>query len=115
MGDWSIGKQMANFISTPNIRIKRKLSERFKVYSIDEFRTSCLNYKTHKKVDNLWLPGTDKKYHKKHSILTYQMENNRLGCLNRDKNGCQNMKTLFNSYMTLGTIPEVFKRSYKMP
>ena len=63
MGDWSIGKQMANFISTPNIRIKRKLSERFKVFSIDEFRTSCLNYKTHEKVDNLWLPCTDKKYH----------------------------------------------------
>jgi hypothetical protein len=115
MGDWSIGKQMANFISTPNIRIKRKLSERFKVYSIDEFRTSCLNYKTHEKVDNLWLPGTDKKYHKKHSILTFKMENNRLGCLDRDKNGCQNMKMLFNSYMTLGTIPEVFKRSHKMP
>jgi hypothetical protein len=50
MGDWSIGKQMANFISTPNIRIKRKLSERFKVYNIDEFRTSCLNYKTYETV-----------------------------------------------------------------
>jgi hypothetical protein len=83
MGDWSIGKQMANFISTSNIRIKRKLSERFKVFSIDEFRTSSLNYKTHAKVDNLWLPGTYNKYHKyhkKHSILTFKMENNRLGC-----------------------------------
>jgi hypothetical protein len=115
MGDWSIGKQMANFISTPNIRIKRKLSERFKVFNIDEFRTSCLNYKTYEKVNNLWLIGDDNKYHKKHSILTFKMENKRLGCLDRDKNGCQNIKMLFNSYMTLGTIPEVFKRSYKIP
>ena len=37
IGDWSIGKQMSNFISTPNIILKRKLKERFKVYNIDEF------------------------------------------------------------------------------
>lgn len=24
IGDWSIGKQMSNFISTPNIRLKKK-------------------------------------------------------------------------------------------
>ena len=115
MGDWSVGKQMANFISTPNISLKRKLRERFKVYNIDEFRSSCLNYKTHEKVSNLSLPGKNNKYYEKHSILTFKMENNRLGCLDRDKNGCQNIKTLFNSYMAQGTIPEVFKRSYKIP
>ena len=27
MGDWCIKKQMRNFISTPNIGIKRKLNE----------------------------------------------------------------------------------------
>ena len=43
IGDWSIGKQMRNFISTPNLAIKRKLNTRFEVYNIDEFRTSCLN------------------------------------------------------------------------
>ena len=114
IGDWSIGKQMAHFISTPNITLKRKLRERFKVYNIDEFRTSCLNYKTEEKCDNLWLPGSDNKMYKKHSILTYKMENNRLGCINRDKNGCQNIKKLFNSYMTSGTIPEKYSRSYKL-
>jgi len=46
IGDWSIGKQMRNFISTPNLSLKRKLQERFKVYNIDEYRTSCLNHKT---------------------------------------------------------------------
>ena len=114
IGDWSIGKQMANFISTPNIRLKRKLRERFRVYNIDEFRTSCLNYKTEEQCDNLWLPGKNNKEYKKHSILTYKMENNRLGCINRDKNGCQNIKKLFNSYLTSGTIPEKYSRSYKL-
>jgi hypothetical protein len=55
-GDWGKGKQMRNFISTPMIGLKRKLSERFKIYNLDEFsrkrlvrfnspRTSLLNYK----------------------------------------------------------------------
>src|SRR5205823_1447845 len=43
MGDWSIGKQMNNFISTPNIRIKRLLGRHFKVYNVDEYRTSILS------------------------------------------------------------------------
>jgi hypothetical protein len=46
IGDWSIGKQMRNFISTPNLTLKRKLKEHFQVFNIDEFRTSCLCYKT---------------------------------------------------------------------
>ena len=50
MGDWSIGKQMKNFISTPNLGLKRKLIEHYNVYNLDEFRTSLLNYKTNKNV-----------------------------------------------------------------
>lgn len=46
IGDWSIGKQMRNFISIPNLTLKRKLQELFKVYNIDQFRTFCLSYKT---------------------------------------------------------------------
>ena len=103
---------MANFISTPNLTQKRKLRERFKVYNIDEFRTSCLNYKTEEKCNNLRLPGKNNIEYKMHSILTYKMENNRLGCINRDKNGCQNIKKLFNSFMISGTIPEVYRRGY---
>ena len=117
MGDWSIGKQMANFISTPNLGLKRKLKTRFKVYNIDEFRTSCLNYKTEERCENLYLPSpkkTNEKKYKMHSILTFKMENNRLGCINRDKNGCQNIKKLFNSYINTGTIPERYRRGFKI-
>ena len=115
IGDWSIGKQMSNFISTPNLTLKRKLKERFKVFNIDEYRTSCLNYKTEKKCENLILPSskTGKNY-KMHSILTYKMENNRLRCINRDKNGCYNIKKLFYSHITSDVIPEVYRRGYKI-
>ena len=113
IGDWSIGKQMRNFISTPNLAIKRKLKTRFQVFNIDEFRTSCLNYITEEPCKNLYLPDNKNKERKIHSILTYQMENNRKGCINRDKNGCKNIQKVFNSYMLTGERPEKYKREYK--
>jgi len=116
IGDWSIGKQMRNFISTPNLTLKRKLQEHFKVYNIDEFRTSCLSYKTEEVCDNLYLrfkKDPKQKERKIHSILTYQMENNRKACINRDKNGCKNIQKVFNSYMKTGERPDKYKREYK--
>ena len=98
IGDWSIGKQMSNFISTPNIALKRKLREKFKVFNIDEFRTSCLHNKTEEVCGHLYLNYYVKKtntyYNSQymHSILTFQMETNRTGCIDRDINGCLNMK-----------------------
>ena len=114
IGDWSIGKQMKNFISTPNLSLKRKLQERFKVYNIDEYRTSCLNYKTEELSKNLYLPDKRNKERKMHSILTYKMENNRKGCINRDKNGCKNIQKVFNHYMETGERPEKYRREYKI-
>ena len=110
IGDWSIGKQMKNFISTPNLSLKRKLQERFKVYNIDEYRTSCLNYKTEELSKNLYLPDKRNKERKMHSILTYKMENKRNGCINRDKNGCKNIQKIFNHYIEYDERPERYKR-----
>jgi hypothetical protein len=110
IGDWSIGKQMKNFISTPNLSLKRKLQERFKVYDIDEYRTSCLNYKTEELCNNLYLPDKKNKERKMHSILTYKMENKRNGCINRDKNGCKNIQKVFNYYIEYDERPERYKR-----
>ena len=89
---------MKNFISTPNLSLKRKLQERFKVYNIDEYRTSCLNYKTEELCKNLYLPDKTKKERKMHFTLTYKMENKRNDFINRDKNGCKNIQKLFNYY-----------------
>ena len=77
--DWGKGKQMRNFISTPMIGLKRKLSERFKIYNLDEFRTSLLNYKNEEICKNLYLPDKKGTLRKLHSVLTYKMENNRYG------------------------------------
>ena len=98
------------FISTPNLSLKRKLQERFKVYDIDEYRTSCLNYKTEELCNNLYLPDKKNKERKMHSILTYKMENKRNGCINRDKNGCKNIQKVFNYYMEYNERPEKYKR-----
>ena len=114
IGDWSIGKQMKNFISTPNLLLKRKLQERFKVYDIDEYRTSCLNYKTEELCNNLYLPDKKNKERKIHSILTYKMENKRNGCINRDKNGCKNIQKVFNHYILYNERPERYKRGYNL-
>ena len=64
IGDWSVGKQMKHFISTPNLSLKRKLKERFKVYDIDEFRTSIISYKTKETslCKNLYSPDKKGKY-----------------------------------------------------
>jgi N-acetylmuramoyl-L-alanine amidase len=117
IGDWSIGKQMRHFISTPNLTLKRKLQETFKVYNIDEFRTSCLSYKTEEPCENLYLKfkkDPKQKERKIHSILTYKMENNRKGCINRDKNGCKNIQKVFNYYLETGERPEKYSREYKI-
>ena len=59
-------KMKLNYISTPNLTLKRKLAEYMKVYNLDEFRTSCLNYKTEEKCENIYLP--DKKAFKERYI-----------------------------------------------
>jgi hypothetical protein len=114
MGDWSISKQMRHFKPTPNLHIKRKLADNFKMYDIDEFRTSCLHHKTEEKCKNLYLPDLKGVSQKKHAILTYQMENKAMGCINRDRNGCHNIRKLFDHYLLTGTRPERYDRSYKI-
>ena len=113
-GNWSIKKQMRNFISTPNLGIKRKLKERFKVFNIDEFRTSCLYHKTEEKGENLYLPDHKNKLRKLHSVLTFKMENTRKGCINRDYNGCINIRKIFNSYINNKPRPQQYCRGYEI-
>lgn len=38
------------------------------------------------------------------------MENNRLGCINRDKNGCKNIQKIFEYYIKYNERPEKYKR-----
>ena len=114
MGDWSIGKSMRNYISTPNLGLKRKLNEHFKVYSVDEFRTSLLNWKTEEKSGNLSLPDKKGVVREMHSILTYKMENKRLGCINRDKNSVKNIKKITEYFIEHRERPVKYRRGVKL-
>ena len=105
---------MKGLISTPGIGLKRYLASKFKVYDIDEFRTSKLNCKTGNVNGNLYLPDKEGKSHKIHSVLTYKMENNRLGCINRDKNAVYNMREIVKSVLETGKYPRRFLRSTKL-
>ena len=68
--------------------------------SIVEFRTSCINCYTHKRENTkLKYKGKDNKTRSLHSVLTYKMENNRLGCINRDNNAVKNMKSIYDYYI----------------
>jgi hypothetical protein len=109
-GDWSVGKQMRNFISTPNIRLMRLLKRTFQVYYLDEYRTSCLHWKTEAKCEHLSLSDKEGTIRSRHSILTYQMENKRLGCIDRDRNACRNMVKLYDCHCSGRERPYRYRR-----
>ena len=114
MGDWSKGKEMRGKMSTPNIRILRLLAKHFKVFLIDEFRTSKLEYRSEQVCDNLYLLDEKNKMRKIHSVLTYKTENQRLGCINRDNNACHNMRKLFRYFLETGGRPQRYQRGFKL-
>uniref|UniRef100_A0A6C0EFP5 Uncharacterized protein n=1 Tax=viral metagenome TaxID=1070528 RepID=A0A6C0EFP5_9ZZZZ len=118
-GDWSdklkTTPSRIKYISTPNLGLKRKLNEYLTIYNLDEFRTSCLNYKTEERCENMYLPDKKGVERKIHSILTYQTESKRMGCINRDENAVNNMIKIVNTYLLNKTRPEKFRRDYKFP
>ena len=59
IGDWS-NKGRLKFISTPNVGLQRKIATRFKVFHIDEYKTSKICYKTEEECSNLVLPVLNK-------------------------------------------------------
>jgi hypothetical protein len=81
---------------------------------IDEYRSSCLNHKTLERCENLYLPDLKNVIIKIHSILTYKMENNKKGCINRDNNAVNNMITIVVQCLLGRTRPEHFTRGVKL-
>jgi hypothetical protein len=93
------------------IGLKRVLAERFNVYTIDEFRTSKLHYKTEKEGSNLYVTDKKGESNKLHSVLTFQMENTRLGCINRDVNAVKNIRKLVKYYFYYHKRPDPYLRT----
>ena len=116
MGDWSdtlkFKPHLKGFIPVPGIGLKRKLAEKIPVYNIDEHRTSCLHHQTEERVENLYLKDKIGKYRYMHSILTYQNQNGRTGCINRDNNATYNMIKIVESFFRDGSRPLRFRRDY---
>jgi hypothetical protein len=114
LGDWSKGNEQKGIVSTPNKGLKKILTDNFTVYSIDEFRTSKLNCKTEEVNENISLPDRKNKLREIHSILTFQMENNRMGCINRDSNAVNNMVKLVKYFLETGKRILRFCRDYDL-
>jgi len=113
-GDWSMkGNYNKGNVSTPNIRLKRLIGTQMKTYNLDEYNTSKLNYKTEEVCENLYLPDKKEVMRKLHSVLTYKMENNQIGCINRDKNAVNNMEKIVKYYLIHKERPKKYCRTTK--
>ncbi len=111
IGDWNESSSSPlKFMSTPGIGMRRLMRSIGPVFLIDEFRTSMYRQDNKEKLKNLLL---DFNNHKReiHSVLTYQMSNRRLGCINRDKNAVKNMLQIVDSLIKTGNRPDIFNRT----
>jgi hypothetical protein len=112
-GDWSMKCNLKNSKPTPMISLKRKLHSRFKMYNIDEFRTSKLHHETNELCENIELPDKNGKLRKIHSVLTSK-NGRRLSCINRDYNSTKNMKVLTYICLEGKSRPEIYTRGTKI-
>jgi len=60
----------------------------------------------------MYLPDKKGVERKIHSILRYQTESKRMGCINRDENAVNNLLKIVNTYLLNKTRPEKFRRDY---
>ncbi|AYV84837.1 MAG: hypothetical protein Hyperionvirus42_13, partial [Hyperionvirus sp.] len=74
---------------------------------------SCLHHETEQRCNNLYLEHNSK-FRKLHSVLTYQMNNNRMGCINRDWNAVLNMRKIVQHYLRTGERLERYRRGTKI-
>ena len=87
----------------------------FKVYNIDEYNTSKLHHKTEEECGNLYHIDNNKDKNKRekrkiHAVLTYKMENNKSGCINRDENAVNNMIKIVKSQIEKKERPLKYRR-----
>jgi hypothetical protein len=113
-GDWSFSSHL-KYMSTPGISLKRKIARRFKVYNLDEFRTSCLDYKTEQRCENLSLPDKKGILRSQHAILSFTNEHNQEGYRNRDRNSVNGFKKITRSILQTGERPMRYRRGYELP
>lgn len=109
IGDWNSSSLPIKYMSTPGIGMRRLLRSIGKVFLIDEFRTSMYRQDNKERLKNLALKINNKK-RELHSVLTYQMGNKRMGCINRDSNAVNNMLEIVKSLLDTTKRPDTFCR-----
>jgi hypothetical protein len=113
MGDWGDTGRL-HYMSTPGIGMRRKIATKFKVYLLDEYRTSCLNYKTEERSDNMYFTDKKGEIRKLHSVLMYKTDSGNMGCINRDRNAVYNMRKILLHYIKTGERMEKYRRGEKI-
>ncbi len=74
----------------------------------------CLHYKTESKCENLYLPTENIVSKKLRYVLTYQIENQRYGRVNRDVNAIKNMRKTTNHWLQTGERLLAYRRESKI-
>ena len=115
-GDCNVGYQMRHVISTPMIGMKRRLAKEFKVVHIDEYRTSCLDWKTGLRNANVRVAKAEGGTKKLHSVLVSTIPNRgstgwSQSFINRDRNAVLNMRKITHQFLIDGTRPVEYRRT----
>ena len=99
--------------------MKRMLKKHFKVYNVDEFRTSCLDHRTEEKNNNAFVKRKNGKNKKLHSVLvsTIPKLNSskcKLSYQNRDRNSVLNIRKIVKMWFDKKERPNRYKRDVKL-
>ena len=89
------------------MHIKRLINKKFKILTLDEYRTSCICNRDNTRIKNMRDKLTNKKIH---SVLILTEKNTDIGCINRDFNAVLNFKKLVDFYIINEDRPLIFKR-----
>ena len=109
IGDWS-GKGKISYISTPCVGFKKTLRKTFPTYLIDEYKTSKISSTTLTETNKLNL-RINGHMCELYPVLTFSMSNQRLGCINRDKNATLNFQKIIRSLIETQKRPIEFLRA----
>ena len=123
IGDWSGNTKGIKHISVPRRHIEKVLQRHFRVYHIQEFRTSLIHYETEQELGNRYIKKpiqeADKLKIRKingylcksHQTRTYRKANGEERCINRDINAVFNMRKIVNAIMDTRERPSIYSRT----
>lgn len=124
-GDWSVPKQMKHVISTPMFGLKRCLHKAFDIINIDEYRTSCLDWRTEARNEKVKVVAKSKKIKSLNAVLVSILPSHnsvhtgiKRSFQNRDCNSVLNIRKVARHFFdhrndSLGSRPYNYRRSTK--